>query len=209
MKTSSILLSTDPLEELIERLIPASLGLRVHQLAIASDELTLLLASSQSQARCPVCGQASAGVHSRYTRSLQDLPWDPLRHRLRVQVHRFFCQNPACLRRIFTEPLPEFAEPYARRTNRLREALLALGWALGGEAGARQCAAHAMPICAATLLNRARIDVEHLPARRLGSWGSMIGLFKPTVRERCSWISSDIDQSRFCWAATSRFWPRG
>ena len=156
MKTSSILLSTDPLEELIERLIPASLGLRVHQLAIASDELTLLLASSQSQARCPVCGQASAGVHSRYTRSLQDLPWGPLRLRLRVQVHRFFCQNPACLRRIFTEPLPEFAEPYARRTNRLREALLALGWALGGEAGARQCAAHAMPICAATMLNLLR-----------------------------------------------------
>jgi len=156
MKTSSILLSTDPLEELIERLIPASLGLRVHQLAIASDELTLLLASSQSQARCPVCGQASAGVHSRYTRSLQDLPWGPLRLRLRVQVHRFFCQNPACLRRIFTEPLPEFAEPYARRTNRLREALLALGWALGGEAGASLCAAHAMPICAATLLNLLR-----------------------------------------------------
>jgi len=156
MKTSSILLSTDPLEELIERLIPASLGLRVHQLAIASDELTLLLASSQSQARCPVCGQASAGVHSRYTRSLQDLPWGPLRLRLRVQVHRFFCQNPSCLRRIFTEPLPEFAEPYARRTNRLREALLALGWALGGEAGASLCAAHAMPICAATLLNLLR-----------------------------------------------------
>src|SRR6266699_590778 len=156
MKTSSILLSTDHLEELIERLIPASLGLRVHQLAIASDELTLLLASSQSQARCPVCGQASAGVHSRYTRSLQDLPWGPLRLRLRVQVHRFFCQNPACLRRIFTEPLPEFAEPYARRTNRLREALLAIGWALGGQAGARQCAAHAMPVSGTTLLSLLR-----------------------------------------------------
>ncbi len=95
-------------------------------------------------------------MHSRYICTLQDLPWGQRRVRLRVQVHRFFCQNPSCARRIFSEPLADLAEPYARRTTRLREALLTLGWALGGQAGARQGAAHAMPIGAATMLSLLR-----------------------------------------------------
>jgi len=87
---------------------------------------------------------------------LQDLPWGKFQVRLRVQVHRFFCENPTCPRKIFSEPLAELAERYACRSNQLREALLALGWALGGEAGARQCVAYAMPICGATLLSLLR-----------------------------------------------------
>ncbi|HEY4387866.1 MAG TPA: transposase family protein [Ktedonobacteraceae bacterium] len=136
--------------------MPASLGLRVYQLIMASNELTLCLASSQSEACCPLCGQSTTRVHSHYTRHLQDLPWSELPVRVRVQVRRFFCQNPACPRKIFTEPLADLTERYARRTNRLREAQLTMGWALGGEAGARQCAAHAMPICGATMLSLLR-----------------------------------------------------
>jgi transposase len=79
-----------------------------------------------------------------------------LRVHLHLQVRRFFCQNPACSRKIFTEPLPGLAERSARRTTRLRNALLALGWALGGQAGARQCAAHAMPVSGTTLLSLLR-----------------------------------------------------
>jgi transposase len=156
MNTALILYSTNQLDELIERLIPASQGLRVHQLTMASGELTLLMASSRSEACCPLCGQPTTRVHSHYTRTLQDLPWSALRGRLCIQVHRFFCQNPTCPRKIFTEPLADLAERYARRTKRLREALLAIGWALGGEAGARQCEAHAMPISGTTLVSLLR-----------------------------------------------------
>ena len=156
MKTSSILSATDPIEKLIECLLPASLGLRVHQLIVTSDELRLIMASPRSEACCPLCGQKTQRMHSRYTRTLQDLPWGTLRVQVQVQVHRFFCQNPTCPRKIFTEPLADFAERSARRTNRLREALLANGWALGGQAGARQCVAHAMPLSGATLLSLLR-----------------------------------------------------
>jgi transposase len=156
MKTSSILCSTDHLDELIERLMPASLGLRVHRLLMTSDELTLVMTSSRSEACCPLCGQPTTRVHRRYSRTLQNLPWSVLRVLLRVQVRRFFCQISACPRQIFTEPLPQLAERSARRTNRLREALLAMGWALGGEAGARQCAAHVMPIRGTTMLSLLR-----------------------------------------------------
>src|SRR6516164_11525217 len=146
MKTSSRLFATDHVEELVKRLIPACLPLRLQELVVTAQEVTLELVSGQAAACCPLCEEPSARVHSHYTRTLQDLPWGPLRVQLRLRVHRFFCQNPSCSRKIFSEPISGFAHRSARRTTRLRDALLTIGWVLGGQAGARQCAAHAMPI---------------------------------------------------------------
>jgi transposase len=129
MKTVSILSAKDPIEKVIKLLIPVQEKLELHELLITSEELTLVLASLQSLASCPVCGQETRRLHSTYMRPLQDLPWGLLRLQLHVQVHRFFCQNPNCKRKIFTERLPELAEPFARRTNRLRDALLTIAWA--------------------------------------------------------------------------------
>ncbi|MFL5706154.1 MAG: ISL3 family transposase, partial [Ktedonobacteraceae bacterium] len=156
MKASSLLFSTDHLEELIRRLMPVCLPLRLQELAVTAEDMTLVLVSSQSAACCPLCAEPSTRVHSHYPRTLRDLPWGPLRVQLHLQVRRFFCQNPACPRKIFVEPLTGLAERSARRTTRLRDALLAIGWALGGQAGARQCAAHAMRISGTTLLSLLR-----------------------------------------------------
>ena len=57
--------------------------------------------------------------------------------RLRLHVRRFFCENPACERQIFTERLPGVVAAYRRRTVRLNAWLTHIGFALGGEAGAR------------------------------------------------------------------------
>jgi transposase len=65
------------------------------------------------------------------------LPWATFQVRLNVHVHKFFCRNKACHRRIFTERLPDTAQPWARRTLRLTQSLLAVGVALGGQAGSR------------------------------------------------------------------------
>jgi transposase len=37
--------------------------------------ITLAARTSSRVARCPVCGVRSARVHSHYTRTLADLPW--------------------------------------------------------------------------------------------------------------------------------------
>jgi transposase len=66
---------------------------------------------------------------------LADLPWAHYRVRLQLRVRKWFCQNPGCARRIFTERLPTVAAPWARRTLRLAQRLVALGVALGGTAG--------------------------------------------------------------------------
>lgn len=57
--------------------------------------------------------------------------------RLHLNSRKFFCDNPDCKRRIFTEPVPELAARYARKTCRLAEALLCLVYQVGGQAGAR------------------------------------------------------------------------
>jgi transposase len=106
---------------------------------------------------------------------LQDLPFSGKQVHLILQVRRFFCPNPSCPRQIFAERLPALTEVFARRTNRLRDALLDIGWALGGEAGARLCRKQAMPICAATLLAQLRrAGITELPTPRVlgvDDWG--------------------------------------
>jgi len=57
--------------------------------------------------------------------------------RLQLRVRKWFCRNRSCHRRIFTERLPTIAAPWARRTLRLAQRLVALGVALGGTAGVR------------------------------------------------------------------------
>lgn len=96
-------------------------------------DLTVIAAG----ANCPLCGQLSSRVHSRYPRTLADLPCSGLAVCLVVQARKFFCGNPQCRRRIFAEVLPELAAPWARRTLRLQDALGWIGLVVGGEAGAR------------------------------------------------------------------------
>ncbi len=154
MKTSSLLKPRESLGKLVKQVLPDIASLQVEQVEVTSQGLLIRASSIQSEKVCPLCETSTTRVHSRYERALQDLPWGNRRVRLRVCVRRFFCPNTACARRIFTERLAPLAEPYARRTVRLCQALLAIAWAEGGEAGARQSKALGMPVCAATLLSQ-------------------------------------------------------
>lgn len=76
-------------------------------------------------------------MHSRYKRTLADLPWEGLPVRMLLQARKFFCVNERCSQQIFTEQLPGTARRYARRSSRSSEALSWITLALGGRAGAR------------------------------------------------------------------------
>jgi transposase len=112
-------------------------GLAIRSLCRTSTALTVSLVSTAATACCPQCGVSAARVHSRYQRTVADLPCGGYHVVLRVWVRRFMCRNLACVLRLFAERLSEFVEPYARRTTRLRQALRAIGFTVGGEAGAR------------------------------------------------------------------------
>ena len=106
----------------------------------AAAEVTFYVTSTQAWGLCPLCHAQTLRVHSRYVRTLADLPWGTYAVRWQLRVRKFFCDNPACSRQIFTERLPTVAAPWARRTLRLAQCLLACGIALGGQAGARLAA---------------------------------------------------------------------
>jgi transposase len=69
-----------------------------------------------------------------------------------LTVRRFFCPNPACLRRLFAERFPPLVEPFARKTTRLLAAWRAIGWTAGGTPGARLTRHLALPTSPTTLL---------------------------------------------------------
>jgi transposase len=94
-------------------------------------------------------------VHSRYTRTIADLPWRNVCVTLKIRARRFFCLNRRCERAIFCERLPEVA-PYARKTDRLEAALLSIALELGGEAGSRLAHELGLSVSADALLQRLR-----------------------------------------------------
>jgi transposase len=138
-------------------LIPA--GLQVVQVLPAPDRITIIARPTAATASCPDCAASSARVHSRYSRTLADLPWQGRAVSLRVRARRFRCTERACPRRIFAERLPEATGPRARRTARLGEAQRQIGLALGGRPGSRLAARLALPTSRHTLLRLVRRQV--------------------------------------------------
>jgi hypothetical protein len=60
--------------------------------------------------------------------------------RIRLQVHRFFCDQTGCAARTFAEQIDGLTIRYARRSGLAHRMLAGVGLALGGRAGARLAA---------------------------------------------------------------------
>ncbi len=65
----------------------------------------------------------------------RDLPCVGRPIRLVLEVRKFFCRNPNCSRKVFTERLPDFIEASSRLTKRLRTAVQEIGFATCGKGG--------------------------------------------------------------------------
>jgi transposase len=143
---------------LLSHLLPDRTHVRLAtwKLDSVQSAITITLQARRITARCPLCGRRSKRLHSRYERTLADLPWSAYAVTIRLRVRRLFCRNTRCARRIFAERLPGVALPWARRTRRLEARLAAVGVALGGAAGVRL--GRRLGLCASrnTLLRRVR-----------------------------------------------------
>jgi transposase len=122
----------------------------------AERRLTLQVTSTRALVDCPVCQLPTRRIHSRYVRTVADLPWGPWRVVLHLHVRKFFCANGRCTRHIFTERLAPLVAPWARRTRRLVHWLAHVALALGGRAGVRLSCALGLPISRHTLLRLLR-----------------------------------------------------
>jgi transposase len=136
--------------------LPLSDGLHIEQVTAYAHELLVQVISSSPMACCSLCGVQAWRIHSRYSRRVADLPCAGRLVILLLTVRKFFCPNAACSRTIFAEQFPELVPSYARLTTRLREALLALGFATSGEVASRLAPRLGMQVAPTTLLRRVR-----------------------------------------------------
>lgn len=138
--------------------------LHIEQVTALAHELPVHVVSQSSKACCPLCDAQASRIHSRYTRRVADLPCVGRPVTLLLTVRKFFCRTPACPRHIFSEQFPDLVPSYARLTTRLREALVALGFATCGEVAAQLAPRLGMQVAPTTLLRRVRA----VPVARAG-----------------------------------------
>jgi transposase len=136
--------------------LPLPDGIFISSVRTAPTELVVHIACQRSCAACPLCQQPSERVHGNYVRTVADLPCGGRRVILALKVRKFVCGTSTCQRQIFTERLPGLVQSYARMTNRLRDALIALGLATSAEVSERLAPSLGMPVSAPTLLRRLR-----------------------------------------------------
>jgi transposase len=137
---------------LAEILLPNTTEFVLNGVTMDDAGVKLDVSSIQTRSNCPICSSQSDRVHSHYYRTLADLPCAGHSMGLLLRVRRFFCDNPWCTRRIFAERMPDFVDPWARRTLRLAERQRQLGLALGGEAAKRLADYLMLPVSGDTLL---------------------------------------------------------
>lgn len=128
--------------------------LQFNSVSIQEKTVFFHVSSTQFQVLCPHCQQVSEKIHSRYTRTLADLPMSGLTVQLICQVKKFFCSNGKCSQRIFVERLTEVAEVFARRTKRLDKILCSLAFYIGGRVGAKVTSRLSIGVSRQTLIRQ-------------------------------------------------------
>src|SRR6266581_4957040 len=136
--------------------LPLPDGLVIASLLATETQLVVHVACRLPTACCPLCHLPSDRIHGHYGRTVADLPCAGRHVILALSVRKFVCRTPTCPRQIFTQRLPDLVQSYARMTNRLREALVALGLATSAQVSERLAPSQGMLVSAPTLLRRLR-----------------------------------------------------
>ena len=151
-------------------LFPDDIGLVCSSVELTDSSVHIQASSTSKCSTCPSCHRASTAIHSRYQRTLADLPWQGRHVTLRVQVRKFFCKQSTCKQSVFTERISLLMTPYARRTRRLVQLLEKVGINTGGEAGSRLAETSGIDLSASTVLRIIRrISIaEYAPPSVIG-----------------------------------------
>jgi transposase len=90
-------------------MIPA--GLSVVQVVPAPDRIIIVTVPTSSQGACPLCSGLSGQVHSHYTRTLADLPWQGRVVAVQVRARRFRCTTASARGRSSLNACPSWGRP--------------------------------------------------------------------------------------------------
>lgn len=158
--------------------------------------IAIVIHSKQERPCCPSCNEPSKSFHSRYRRTVADLPWHNVAVNLQLNTRRFRCRNGLCRQKIFCERLPDVVEAYARKTCWLDDAFIWLAFALGGEAGARTAERLRMKTSGDTLLRMIRRCVRKQSLSPAGNEPRVIGVDDWAWRKGCTYGTIIVDLER-------------
>ncbi|GHO80264.1 transposase [Ktedonobacter sp. SOSP1-85] len=143
-------------------LLPLPEGIQIDRIQASENEVRITAIATHPTSCCPVCRQPSCTIHSRYRRMVRDVPCGGRRVQLTLCVRKFFCRNPLCERKVFTERLPELVCPWAQVTIRYSQQLTSIGLATCGKEGTRLAACLGIQTSRQTILRRI-MDLPDLP----------------------------------------------
>ena len=129
-------------------------GMRVEHIQITEHGLVIEVVTVHPTSCCPLCAETSDSIQSHYRRVLRDAPCAGRQVQLVLTVRKFYCRNPYCSRKVFTERLPTFVEPWARMTIRCCQQITSIGLATCGKGGARLAGRLGIQTTRPTILRR-------------------------------------------------------
>ena len=129
-------------------------GMWLDQIQITENGLVIEVVATHPMSSCPLCSEMSSSIHSHYRRVLRDAPCAGRRIQLLLTVRKFYCRNLCCSRKVFTERLPAFVEPWARTTIRHHQQITSIGLATCGKGGTRLATRLGMQTTRQTILRR-------------------------------------------------------
>ena len=102
-------------------------------------------------AKCKYCGTESHSIHSRYIRTISDLPIQDYQVRLVITVPKFFCADETCHHKTFAYPIP-FAAANSLRTKRLDDYIFQVGMKSSSLEAEGQVSSSHVPVSNNTIL---------------------------------------------------------
>lgn len=114
-------------------MVPDYPAMAIQMIGEEACPIQVLLTSQVTTAPCPRCGTPSTRIHGTYERRLEELPGGMATLAIRLRVHRFWCDVPTCVQRIFCERVP-WAPVYQRRTAAYIQRVLSLAWEMSASA---------------------------------------------------------------------------
>lgn len=133
-------------------ILPSNLQLKADTMCLSPGTLCINTSAYQKSSVCPVCGRDSNRIHSRYLRTLLDLPVSGHIAKVKLRARKYFCDNSGCPRKVFTERFEYEIRPYCRRMIRSNDLLARMALELGGNKGAAISGYVGIPVSPSTIL---------------------------------------------------------
>lgn len=126
--------------------------LEISDTLIEDGSILLFVRCCNTDGICPYCGASSSKVHSKYYRTIVDLPVLGKAVTIRMESRKFFCPNEKCKKKTFAEQPGNEVFRYRRRTRRCEILVAKHGLYCSSNKAKALINATGIPLCNTTVL---------------------------------------------------------